>query len=174
MDLFRSIVFEHTKLNHRIIDGACDLIAVDRAGEDLDRETFSKAIKMFHEMQVYTKHFEPRMLELSQTYVKAWADAASVEKSLPDYVKSGLALINSEMARVEIFQLDNSTRRDLLTLLEDHIISRKESRLSKFPASPVFTYSNISQQTKTSSPTCSKTTLSMTSVFYILFWTDAN
>lgn len=130
-DLFRSIIFEHPKLNHRIVDGACDLIAVDRAGEDLDREMFSKAIKMFHEMQVYTKHFEPHMLEFSQTYVKEWSDNASAEKALPDYVQSSLALMKSEMARVDIFMLDSSTRRDLLTLLEDHIISRKESRLSK-------------------------------------------
>ncbi|KAF2678497.1 Cullin-domain-containing protein [Lentithecium fluviatile CBS 122367] len=128
--LFRSTVFEHPKLNNRIIDGACDLIAVDRAGEDLDRNMFSKAIKMFHEMQVYTKHFEPRMLELSQTYVKEWSDAASTEMALPVYVKSALALMKSEMERVEIFSLDGSTRRDLLTLLEDHLISRKASRLA--------------------------------------------
>lgn len=90
---------------------------------------FSKAIKMFHEIQVYTKHFEPRMLEFSQMYVKDWSDAASCEMTLPAYVKSALALMKSEMARVEIFSLDGSTRRDLLTLLEDHIISRKASRL---------------------------------------------
>lgn len=92
---------------------------------------FSKVIKMFHEMQVYTKHFEPRMLELSQTYVKEWSDAASAEQTLPRYVKSALELMKKEMARVEIFRLDGSTRRDLLTLLEDHLISRKESRLSR-------------------------------------------
>ncbi|KAF2646134.1 Cullin-domain-containing protein [Massarina eburnea CBS 473.64] len=127
--LFRSSIFEHVKLNKHIVDGACDLIAVDRAGEDLDRELFSKAIEMFHKMAVYTKHFEPRMLELSQTYVKLWSDAASEEKTLSDYVTSALALMKSEMARVEMFRLDGSTRRDLLTLLEDHLISRKEARL---------------------------------------------
>lgn len=129
VDLFRSHVFDHTKLSQRIIDGACDLIAVDRAGEDLDRELFSKAILMFHELQVYTKDFEPRMLELSQTYVQEWSDAASAEKPLPEYVKSARALIKNETARVETFRLDSSTRRDLLTLLEDHLIWRKRTRL---------------------------------------------
>lgn len=70
------------------------------------------------------------MLELSQTYIKEWADAASVEKTLPTYVKDARALIKSEMTRVETFRLDGSTRRDLLTLLEDHLISRQEVRLS--------------------------------------------
>ncbi|KAF2736045.1 Cullin-domain-containing protein [Polyplosphaeria fusca] len=129
VELFRSIIFEHQKLNSKIVDGACDLIAIDRAGKDLDRELFEKTVKMFHELQVYTKHFEPRMLELSQTYVFDWSNAASQEKTLPQYVKAARDLMDSEMERVELFRLDNSTKRDLLRLLEDHLISRKESRL---------------------------------------------
>lgn len=85
---------------------------------------------MFHDMQVYTHHFEPRMLEFSQTFVKEWADRESAEQSLPAYVKSALSLMKREIARVEVFRLDGSTKRDLLTLLEDHIISRKEARLT--------------------------------------------
>lgn len=129
VDLFCSYVFQHSKLNQHIVDGACNLIAMDRAGEDLDRELFSKAIKMFHELQVYTNDFEPRMLELSQTYVKEWSDAASANKTLPQYVEGALALIKSETARVEMFRLDNSTRRELLALLEDHLIWRQRTRL---------------------------------------------
>ncbi|KAF2260157.1 Cullin-domain-containing protein [Lojkania enalia] len=129
VDLFRSIIFEHQRLNPRIIDGACDLIAIDREGKDLDRDMFEKTVKMFHEMQVYSKYFEPRMLELSQKYILVWANTSSEEKSLAEYVKSARALMESEIDRVEMFRLDGSTKRDLLTLLEDHLISRKESRL---------------------------------------------
>ncbi|CAI6341224.1 unnamed protein product [Periconia digitata] len=129
VDLFRTSIFDHAKLNRKIVDGACDLIAVDRAGDVLDRDMFSKAISMFHDIRVYTNHFEPRMLELSQTYVVHWSDTASAEKSLPEYVKSAIALMESELARVSMFRLDGTTRRDLLTLLEDHLISKKEERL---------------------------------------------
>ncbi|KAF2011380.1 Cullin-domain-containing protein [Aaosphaeria arxii CBS 175.79] len=128
--LFRSIIFEHEKLKPHIVDGACDLIATDRDGKDLDRGTFGEAIKMFHDMHVYTKHFEPRMLELSQNFIHEWAERESSEKGLAEYVKASRALIKSELARVEHFSLDRSTRRDLVTLLEDHLISRKESRLT--------------------------------------------
>ncbi|KAF1938487.1 Cullin-domain-containing protein [Clathrospora elynae] len=127
--LFRSIIFEHAKLNNRIIDGACDLVAADRTGSDLDSEMFSKTVNMFHEMHVYTLKFEPRLMDLSQEYVVKWADAESAEKSLPDYVRGTRALIDREMKRVEMFSLPNTTKRELLTLLEDHLISRKESRL---------------------------------------------
>lgn len=128
--LFRSIIFEHEKLNPRIVDGACDLIAIDRVSGNLDREMFSKAVTMFHEMQVYTNHFEPRMLEHSQTFVKEFADRESAEQNLPAYVKNAQSLMRNEIARVEIFRLDGSTKRDLLTLLEDHLISRKQTKLS--------------------------------------------
>ena len=95
----------------------------------MDSEVFSKTVNMFHDMQVYTKEFEPRLMELSQEYVMKWADAESTEKSLPEYVRSARALMDSEMRRVEMFSLPNTTKRDLLTLLEDHLISRKESTL---------------------------------------------
>ncbi|KAF2466085.1 Cullin-domain-containing protein [Lindgomyces ingoldianus] len=129
VDLFRKLIFEQPKLNSKIVDGACDLIAVDRAGEHMDRQMFSDAIKMFHEMQVYTTYLEPRMLKLSQDYVVDWADRISTENGLADYVKAAKALMKAEMERVEVFGLDSSTRRDLLTLLEDRLISSKESRL---------------------------------------------
>ncbi|KAF2112906.1 cullin-4B [Lophiotrema nucula] len=129
VDLFRSNIFKDKQLNPIIVNGACELIAIDRAGKDLDRDTFERTVKMFHEMHVYTRYFEPRMLELSQAYIKEWADRESQEKSLSEYAKAARDLMRSEIERVELFKLDGSTRRDLLTLLEDHLISRKEARL---------------------------------------------
>lgn len=127
--LFRSIIFEHAKLNPRIVDGACDLVAADRAGDDSDQDVFKKTVDIFNDMHVYTEHFEPRLLELSQDYVMKWADAESEQKSLPDYVRSARALMDREMLRTQTYMLPNTTKRDLLTLLEDHLISRKEERL---------------------------------------------
>jgi cullin-4 len=67
-------------------------------------------------------------MEVSQEYVVKWADEEA-EKTLPEFVKSGRALMDREMSRVAKFGLPNTTKRDLLTLLEDHLISRKEQRL---------------------------------------------
>lgn len=104
-------------------------MAADRTGNDLDSEMFSKTVNMFHEMQVYTREFEPRLMEVSQEYVMKWADTESTEKTLSEYVRNARALMDREMKRVEMFSLPNTTKRELLTLLEDHLISRKESRL---------------------------------------------
>ena len=128
--LFRSVIFEHAKLNPRIVDGACDLVDADRTGGDLDSAVFKKTVEMFNEMHVYTEHFEPRFLELSQEYVVKWADAESEQKSLPEFVRNARSLMDREMHRADIYLLPNTTKRDLLSLLEDHLISRKEDRLT--------------------------------------------
>lgn len=128
IELFRSNVFVHSKLNPRIVDGACDLVTTDRTGGELDTDMFSKTVNMFHHLQVYTKHFEPRLMEISQEYVMKWADE-EVEKPLPEYVRNSRALMDREMLRVAKFGLPNTTKRELLTLLEDHVISRKAPRL---------------------------------------------
>lgn len=130
--MFRYWIFDSSQLKKRIVDGACDIVAAERTGSDLDSEVFSKTVNMFHDMQVYTREFEPRLLEFSQQYIMKWADAESAEKSLPEYVRSARALVDREMKRVEMFSLPNTTKRDLLTLLEDHLISRKEERLGTF------------------------------------------
>jgi cullin-4 len=69
-------------------------------------------------------------MEVSQEYVVKWADAESSEKSLPEYVRSARALMDREMKRVDMFSLPNTTKRELLTLFEDHLVSKKESRLA--------------------------------------------
>lgn len=90
---------------------------------------FSKAVNMFHDMQVYTKHFEPRLMEISQEYIVKWADEEA-EKPLAQFVQSSGLLMEREMTRVAKFGLPSTTKRDLLTLLEDHVITRKEARLT--------------------------------------------
>jgi cullin-4 len=69
-------------------------------------------------------------MEVSQEYVVKWADSESSEKSLPEYVRNARALMDREMKRVDMFNLPNTTKRELLTLFEDHLISKKESRLT--------------------------------------------
>ena len=84
---------------------------------------------MFHELGVYTTDFEPHMLAASQTYVHDWSDKMITKEVLPDFVVSAVALMNQEMKRCDDFDLDRSTRNELLTLLEDHLIQRRAADL---------------------------------------------
>jgi cullin 4 len=133
---FRKFVFQDETLHDRIVSGACDLIRIDREGKDLDRDTLEKTISMFHELQVYTNYFEPRMLQLSQHYISGWADRMGEEMNLPEYVRAAQNLMEKEMDRVQAFKLDATTRRELLTLLENLLVTRREDDLSEFRSLP--------------------------------------
>lgn len=84
---------------------------------------------MLHDIAVYTQYFEPRMLDLSQDFISKWAERECTENELPAYVSKCFKLIEVELARCDTFQLDSTTRRALLTLLEYHLIEKRESVL---------------------------------------------
>jgi cullin-4 len=136
--LFREIVFNHNRLKEPVILGACALVGEDRAsskafiGEHAD--LFKQAVDMFHELSVYSASFEPRFLALTQHFTSEWSDKMIVERSIPEYVALAEETISKEMHRCDDFALDPSTRRDLLALLEDHLIQRKETDLTEYEA----------------------------------------
>ncbi|KAI6795163.1 Cullin-domain-containing protein [Hortaea werneckii] len=131
--LFRDVVFSTESLKPKTVDGACDLVARDRTQQQaLDKTLFRQAVDMFHELQVYSASFEPRFLGTTQNYVAEWSDNLIVEKSLPQYVALAEAFMASEMARCDEFALDASTKRDLLAVLEDHFVVRKETDLTEY------------------------------------------
>ncbi|KAK5118987.1 hypothetical protein LTR62_000198 [Meristemomyces frigidus] len=131
--LFREIVFSHESLKSTIVNGACDLVASERIRKtSVDQSLFKQAVEMFHELQVYTSSFEPRFLGTTQQYVAQWSDVMIAEKSVPEYVMISEQFIAAELARCEDYALDASTRRDLLALLEDHLVVRKDTDLTEY------------------------------------------
>ncbi|KAK8232166.1 Cullin family-domain-containing protein [Phyllosticta capitalensis] len=127
--LFRTIVCEDSVLRPKIVMGACELVHADRNQQQFDKDLFKDTISMFHDLTIYTNMFEPKLLELSQQFVSQWAAKASSEKGLADYTKSVFALMDKEISRCETFGLDSSTRRDLLALLEQHLVVQQVDRL---------------------------------------------
>ena len=128
--MFRDIVFNDKSLKSNIIKGACDLISSDRMEQEMDRATLRQAVDMFHDLATYTSNFEPRLLAISQEYITKWADEASADKRLPDYVKTSNELMSRETDRCDQLGLDASTRRDLLSMLENHLVKRKVDYLT--------------------------------------------
>lgn len=124
-------MFGDEQLKPKIIEGAYQLLLADRTGTAGDRTLFEDAVKMFHDLQVYSSDFEPYMLTKSQEYIHAWSDKECSERELPSYVTEAVKFMDAEMGRCDQFALDTTTRRALLTLLEHHLIERKEAELSK-------------------------------------------
>ena len=131
IELFRRIVFENDQLKTKIVMGACDLVDADRTGQTFDSSLLRDTIAMFHELSVYTSVFEPAFLEKSQSYIMTWSEQASSSKNLADYVRSSVKLMDQEMIRCDLYSLDSTTRRDMLVLLEKHLVQLREDRLGK-------------------------------------------
>lgn len=129
--LFREIVFNHDSLKGHIVEGACDLVETERLQQSgADQDLFRRSVEMFHELTVYTASFEPRFLGHSQEFVDEWSTKTSSQKTVPEYVTLANECISTEMARCEDYALSLSTRRDLLSLLEQHMIVRREAYLT--------------------------------------------
>lgn len=133
--LFRDLIFNNPSLKPKVVDGACDLVATARTqSRGMEEGLFKDAVDMFHELSVYTASFEPRFLQITQDYIAQWSDEMVVEKPIPEYVALAEQTIAAELRRCEDFALDSSTRRELLTLLEDHLIQRKQQDLTEYQA----------------------------------------
>lgn len=133
--LFRQVVFSHDALKTKVVDGACELVAGDRTSTSaLDKDLYQQVIDMLHDLGTYTSSFEPRFLAQSQDYVSEYSERMITEKSIPEYVALANKLVDQEIERCGEFKMDSSTRRELLTLLKDHLITRKEADLTDYPA----------------------------------------
>lgn len=130
--LFRELVFDHDALQLKTVNGACDLVATDRSQRSMDRDLFRQSVSMFHELATYTSSFEHRFFGTTQEFIAAWSDDMIGQKSAPEYVALADACMGTELSRCEEYALDSSTRRELLAILEDHLITRKETDLTEY------------------------------------------
>jgi cullin 4 len=129
IELFLSYVLQDGLLKEKTLDGVCESISFDRTGESFDVDICRSAIAMFNELGIYTRLFEPLVLERSQSFASEWANKTSGAETLPNYVQRSLDLIDSEMNRCGAVGLATTTKRALLVVLEEHLIKQQKERL---------------------------------------------
>ena len=128
---FRSFVFADSSLKPKILQGACDLISVDRgvgAGNISDPSLLRAAIDLFHNLDVYNSSFEPLFISSTENFVTAWA-ARESEKPLASYVENSHQLIEREVERCSFYSLNRSTKQKLSELLDETLITMHEDVL---------------------------------------------
>lgn len=130
---FYHYIFSDKSLKPKILQGACDLISVDRGVETRlmpDNSLLRSAIELFHNLDVYNSDFEPLFLLNTQKFVASWAEVES-EKPLASYVENSHRLIESEVARCGLFSLNRNTKQKLSELLDLSLITEYEDVLLK-------------------------------------------
>ncbi|PGH11864.1 hypothetical protein AJ80_06929 [Polytolypa hystricis UAMH7299] len=127
---FRSSIFSNATLKRNLLQGVCKLIEVDRKENNtlVDPTLLRRAIKLFHDLGVYTSDLEPSIVAESVTYLKEWADGEA-KNYLATYVQKCHNLIDREMTRCDIFALDRSTRQSISKSLDEHLVSNHKDTL---------------------------------------------
>jgi Cullin family len=128
---FRVYIFADPSLKTKILQGACDLIEVDRKDASLgfDSDLLKKAIALFHDLGVYASEFEPRFLNHSEAFFASWAEKEAADQYLATYAENSHLLIEREIKRCELYTLNRSTRQKLCSLLDENLVTKREEIL---------------------------------------------
>lgn len=128
---FRTHIISDPALRLRTLEGACDLVEYDRQGNEhsADNFLFKRAVQMFYDLGVYTKEFEPKFLESTQTFLFNWRQRELSMQSLAGYIEACRLLFDREIARCDLYRLDESTRKDLVTNLEEILLAQAQASL---------------------------------------------
>ncbi|EEP80158.1 conserved hypothetical protein [Uncinocarpus reesii 1704] len=132
MIAFRSIVFLNASLKPKVLQGTCELIDLDRNNDpSADSTLLRRAIKLCLDLRIYKHEFEPVMLESSKEYLKLWADTEANSSYLATYVDKSHRVIETEMARCDLFNLDMSTKHSISEMLDTYLIANQTNTLLK-------------------------------------------
>ena len=128
---FRDLFFLNQSLRPKILQGACDLVSAERKGQlaPEDEALLRESIKMFHNLSIYTKYFEPRLLSESEQYFCSWAEQAIASNDLAGYVDISVNLMSQENGRAGKLGLETTTIKALQTYLDDILIDQRQNKL---------------------------------------------
>jgi cullin-4 len=129
-ELFRAIL-DDDLIGPPAFQGVCAIVSQGRAGKHTDVELSSRAVQMIIELGLYTKSLEPLILAQSQEFADSWAALNSKQNRLPGYIQAVIRLFKSETERCDAMGLSSATKRDLISLLEEHAIKRQQCTLTE-------------------------------------------
>jgi hypothetical protein len=132
LELFRAFVFADSLLEPKILNGAMDLVDLDRRGKLADdlATLLRTSIDTFHELGVYTKEFEPVFTKLSGSYFTSWRYSEAENGDLAHYADECTSLFEREMTRCDLFKLDSSTRAQLSELFDNILVEENVELLT--------------------------------------------
>ncbi|CAK7214174.1 Serine/threonine-protein kinase tel1 [Sporothrix bragantina] len=122
-----------SKIGKRLLAGMCELVDQDRHGDaGFDAALLRNAVSMLHIFNVYGTFFEPLFLRTSEAFVRDFVqerESSSSSTDLRQYIQACEALIVRESVRCNAFNLDSSTKKQLLHMIERVLIVDRDAKL---------------------------------------------
>ena len=130
--LFKEKAFEDSMLRRRSMAGVADLINADRKGRLSDEESnlLRRSIDTFHELTIYAD-LETALIESTGQYFRRWREDEAEISDLGYYASVCSNLLQTEVARCDLFSLDRTTKNGIAGLFDTIFVSEKLDLLTQ-------------------------------------------
>ncbi|KAH0602680.1 uncharacterized protein H6S33_008330 [Morchella sextelata] len=129
LDIFRKHIATDATLEPLFLRGIFALIDTDRrtdgAAQPHNTPLLLSCVRMISNLGMYNHAFEPQFITFSRTYFSQLAAAESASQSLGTYLHTTSAQLDRETARCDRFALEQSTKRDLIAVIEDEMVRKR-------------------------------------------------
>lgn len=127
LSLFRTHIASDDKISPRFLRGIFSLFEKDRQsqGEVINITLLLSCIRMISNLSLYSSDFEPKFINVSREYFSRLAENISQSKNLAGYLEECMNQLEGETRRCDKFQLDLSTKREIVSVLEEVMVKKK-------------------------------------------------
>ncbi|KAK6512171.1 hypothetical protein TWF481_001062 [Arthrobotrys musiformis] len=124
LQLFNTHIVSDTKFRGRFLGGTLRLYENERKGAaDLDNTNLLMAsIRILSNLGLYSNLFEPRFIDVSEGYYRLLAEEEADNDDVARYARQCALQIQNEIQRVEKFNLETSTKKELIEIIEKEMI----------------------------------------------------
>lgn len=131
LDLFRTHIASDSRIGKRFLLGIFHLFEKDRQsqGEVINMSLLLSCIRMITSLGLYSSDFEPKFINVSRDYFSRLAEQESQSQNLAGYLAECTSQLERESLRCEKFQLDLSTKREIVSVLEQEMVHKQVSVL---------------------------------------------
>ena len=122
LDLFRSQVVSHPRIQSRTIEGILLLIERERKMESVDRSLLKSLLRMLSDLQIYQQVFEGKFLKSTEEFYAGEGQRLMEELEVAEYLTHVDKRLREENERI-MHYLDHTTRWPLIHGVEKQLIS---------------------------------------------------
>ncbi|KAI5840199.1 Cullin family-domain-containing protein [Morchella snyderi] len=133
LDIFRKHIATDPNIEPLFLRGIFALIDIDRrtdADQPHNVPLLHSCVRMVSNLGMYNHAFEPQFITFSRAYFSQLAAAESASQPLATYLRTTSTQLDRETARCDRFALEQSTKRDLIAIIEDEMVRKRLATLT--------------------------------------------
>ena len=119
---FRKYLCRYGEVQQKGVEGLLRLLEKDRMGEQVDRMCLKSLLRMLCDLRIYGDVFEAQFLDATEHFYKTEGSERLVELSTAEYLRHAEGRLGSESERVANYLDAGSTRKPLITIVEDRLL----------------------------------------------------